>query len=193
MADILSVLSDPILPHEESLDKKQRVQSSALVTSMLKALHEMFRFQTVEHDTFEQVLPCLMKQLVAVEVGSRKMYQERVEDSVIPTIVQLAVSVGQEELWKPLNHQVLYHTRNKVAIVRFAALRTMEELYTRLQTDFLPMLPESAQYIHELMEDSNQNVERLALRVVKMLETTFEMDLAPLLQPGSEMAHKRGV
>jgi len=43
------------------------------------------------------------------------------------------------------------------------------QLYEKIGEEFLPLLPESMQYISELLEDSNSSVESLANKFIKKI------------------------
>ena len=50
---------------------------------------------------------------ISNQVGGVLVFQRRVENLLCPCVAQLAVAAGREELWKPLNHQLLLTTRHK--------------------------------------------------------------------------------
>jgi U3 small nucleolar RNA-associated protein 10 len=78
--------------------------------------------------------------------------------------------VGSEKIWRQLNRNLLMKTRDTNPRVRFAALRIVQELFKTIGEDFLMMLPESIPFLSELMEDENDEVERLTQKVTKELE-----------------------
>jgi U3 small nucleolar RNA-associated protein 10 len=51
---------------------------------------------------------------------------------VSPCLVSLALCVGKDVLWKPLNHHVLMATRNPAPRVRMAALKTLQTLFAEV-------------------------------------------------------------
>jgi len=94
----------------------------------------------------------------------------RMKHFFVPCIVHLAVDLNNEALWKPLNYQLLLKTRSEKAIVRFSAVSAISALYSYLGEQFLPLLPESMQWISELLEDEDPRVENLTTQLVKSLE-----------------------
>lgn len=50
------------------------------------------------------------------------------------------------------------------------ALKVLQECYTKLGEELLVLLPETIPFLAELMEDSDQRVEKLAHEVVKLIE-----------------------
>ncbi|KAG5463812.1 MAG: NUC211 domain-containing protein, partial [Olpidium bornovanus] len=76
----------------------------------------------------------------------------RLSEHIVPCLGQLAVTVGSDALWKPLNSQVLAQTRDDSPLVRTGALRVLSEFYARLGEEFLILLPETIPFLAELME-----------------------------------------
>lgn len=66
--------------------------------------------------------------------------------------------------------------------IRYAAVQQLTMLYTKLGEAYLPLLPESIQYLAELMEDSDERVERATLSLVRTLENLLGQDFRSLLQ-----------
>ena len=71
---------------------------------------------------------------------------------LIPCLGQLAVAAGSDVRWKPLNHQILMHTRNENPLIRLVALKVLNELYERLGEEMLVLFPETIPFLAELME-----------------------------------------
>ena len=80
------------------------------------------------------------------------------------------MTVNNEALWKPLNYQIFMLTRSEDASVRYAALDVIGALYERLGEGYLPLLPESMQFISELTEDPDPRVEGLTSSLLVKLE-----------------------
>jgi hypothetical protein len=110
------------------------------------------------------------------------VYRTRITDHVTPCIVQLAICLPNESLWKPLNHQVLMHTRSEKPVVRFAACRTIHALFERVGEAYLILLPETLPFIAELLEDDVFEVETLARALVKKIEELSGESLQELLK-----------
>jgi len=177
-----------MIPHIINILKKApNSPSEALLHSkILKSLTLCFMNDTsgfVTPDLFEKLLQPLVDLLDQVddeveidEVSenedetSAMKYLSRMKVYFLPCVVQLAVNLNNEALWKPLNYQLLLKTRSEKAIVRYAALSTVSGLYNNLGEQFLPLLPESMQYISELLEDEDPRVEKLTSQLVKNLE-----------------------
>ncbi|KAF9277204.1 HEAT repeat-containing protein 1 [Mortierella alpina] len=132
-------------------------------------------------DRFEKLLHPLVNQLLvtvnvgsessAVESGAEWMsYENRMNTWLVPCLGQLAVTLSNDALWKPLNYQVLLKTREDDRQIRLSALRVLQEFYKRLGEEFLILLPETIPFLAELMEDDDHEVEALTQQVIADIE-----------------------
>jgi len=165
-----------LLPHiistiHETIIEPNR-HSEKTMTWIYNSLKLCFQYDTsnfVNLTVFETLLPPLIASLEWV-YPTPEGYRKRIQGSFIPCVVQLAVNLGQEELLKPLNYQLLLKTRSEDADIRLAAIKSIHAFYIRMGEQFLPLLPESMQFIYELMEDIDPHVEE----AVGELRATFE-------------------
>lgn len=148
-------------------------QQVSLVLNSLQKLFLYDRDGFMDKSRFDRVMNPIIDQLDCCYI---EHYKSRVTHSIVPCIAQLAVCVGNEALWKPLNHNVLNKARHSDAQVRFSVLLTVGEFYHRLGESFLPLLHESAQTFAELLEDSNPEVERQCLALIKQIEGVLGED-----------------
>ncbi|KAI8874302.1 ARM repeat-containing protein [Ramicandelaber brevisporus] len=124
-------------------------------------------------DAFEKTFRPLADQLLNTSERSSAAdlsYLARAKSHIIPCLVQLAVTLGGDSRWKPLNHHILLHTRSENVQVRLAALQCVQEFYGRLGDDFLFLLPETVPFLAELMEDADPRVEKLAHQTIAVIE-----------------------
>ncbi|KAF9969190.1 HEAT repeat-containing protein 1, partial [Actinomortierella ambigua] len=70
--------------------------------------------------------------VVTSNVPSWKTHEERMENYMVPCLGQLAVTVSNDALWKPLNYQVMLKSRSEQREVRLASLKVLKEFYRRL-------------------------------------------------------------
>jgi U3 small nucleolar RNA-associated protein 10 len=154
------------------MPEKRRVeQKNEFLSLIMASLHKCFLYDAenfITADKFDRLVPALVAQ-IENNTGSLKEYQARVTDHLIPAIAQLAINVGDDKLWKSLNHQVLLTTRSSAAPIRFAGLKVVEAFYQRLGEEFLPLLPETVPFLAELMEDSAMEVEQLCQEVIALI------------------------
>jgi hypothetical protein len=126
------------------------------------------RLMTTE--LYDRLLPVFVNLVSKFQGETNKFYENRVDSVVKPLLLQLAVTVNNEALWKPLNYQLFMLTRSEDASVRYAALDVIGALYERLGEGYLPLLPESMQFISELTEDPDPRVEGLTASLLVKLE-----------------------
>ncbi len=55
--------------------------------------------------------------------------------------------------------------------VRLAALKVVEEFYTKMGDEFLIFLPETVPFLAELMEDDDEAVEKACRKVIALVES----------------------
>jgi len=115
-------------------------------------------------------MPVLVAQLENT-VGGPDRYQQRMAEHLIPALAQLAVTIADDKLWKPLNYQVCLVTRNSSPMIRFAGLKTIEALYRKLRDELLILLPETVPFLAELMEDSAPQVEKQCQDLIAFIDT----------------------
>ncbi|KAG0325600.1 HEAT repeat-containing protein 1 [Dissophora globulifera] len=128
-------------------------------------------------DRFEKLLHPLVNQLLVTaseevtEPGTQwQSYDNRMNTWLVPCLGQLAVTLSNDALWKPLNYQVLLKTREADKNIRLSALRVVQEFYKRLGEEFLILLPETIPFLAELMEDDDHEVEALTQQVIADIE-----------------------
>ncbi|KAI9486718.1 MAG: hypothetical protein EXX96DRAFT_646489 [Benjaminiella poitrasii] len=120
---------------------------------------------------FEKIMDPVVDQMLVTSSGSSPDYLTRMGDFVVPCVGQIAVTVSNDTLWKPLNHKVLLKTREDDPEIRLAALKCIEEFYVRLGEEWLLFLAESISFLAELMEDDDVRVEKYVQQVNAQIET----------------------
>eukprot|EP00163_Fabomonas_tropica_P017307 TRINITY_DN3078_c0_g1_i2.p1 TRINITY_DN3078_c0_g1~~TRINITY_DN3078_c0_g1_i2.p1 ORF type:complete len:2172 (+),score=638.68 TRINITY_DN3078_c0_g1_i2:356-6871(+) len=151
---------------------------------ILSALTSCFTYDDesfVTPEIFEGATDPLVAQLARLE-GDVVLFQQRVDEALIPCITSLAACLREESVWKPLNHKVLLQTRSEEAPARFAALRTLQSLFSKLGEEYLTLLPETIPFLAELLEDDNPMVERLAKEVANQLTDLSGENIQDMLQ-----------
>ncbi|EFA81511.1 U3 snoRNP protein [Heterostelium album PN500] len=143
-----------------------------LLCNIISSIQKCLSFDKdgfLDKQKFEKLLPALVNQLEN-QMGNEESYKNRVDRYLVPCITQLAITINQEMLWKPMNHAVLMKTRNPYANVKLSAIAVIQSLYKRLGERLLILLPESFQFISELLEDSAPEVEKACQDLVKTIE-----------------------
>ena len=101
---------------------------------------------------------------------------------VIPCVSALALAVGKDILWKPLNHKLLLATRSRSTAVRIAAIDTIHELFKAIGEEYLLLLPESLPFLSELMEDDSPDVVQHTIEAIRFIEDLSGEKLDTYLQ-----------
>ncbi|KAG0355784.1 HEAT repeat-containing protein 1 [Gamsiella multidivaricata] len=129
------------------------------------------RFEKLLHPLVDQLLVTSNLEAAEKETGAEwKSYENRMNTWLVPCLGQLAVTLSNDALWKPLNYQVLLKTREDNKHIRISALKVLQEFYKRLGEEFLILLPETIPFLAELMEDDDHDVEALTQQVIADIE-----------------------
>jgi U3 small nucleolar RNA-associated protein 10 len=153
-------------------------KTDVLLTHLLSCLHKIFLHcpaspsssSFITKERFDTLLTPLVHQ-ISNQVGGGAVFQRRVEKLLCPCVAQLAVAAGREDLWKPLNYQLLLKTRHKKAEVRYAVVVVLKEVYSRLGNEFMSLLPETIPFLAELLEDESEEVEQETRSLISTIET----------------------
>ncbi|KAG0164360.1 HEAT repeat-containing protein 1 [Apophysomyces sp. BC1034] len=149
-------------------------EPDALWNQLVTVLRKSFLYDTDNlwnAEKFEKILDPVVDQMLVTSAGDADSYLTRMTTYLVPCIGQMAVTVSNDTLWKPLNHKVLMKSREEAAEIRLAALRCIEEFYSRLGEEWLLFLAESISFLAELMEDDDIRVEKLVQQVNAQIET----------------------
>lgn len=83
----------------------------------------------------------------------------------------LAASTTTESVLKNLNTSICLATRSDSVTCRLASLRSLESIWTRQADELSPFVQETVgEFLSELIEDENGDVELLARRVLAKIE-----------------------
>ena len=77
------------------------------------------------------MMPVVVHMLGCLELFEQPAeYLKFCEDNVIPCLAALAVAIGTDLQWKPLNHNVLMFLRDGRKSVQLAALKALKQIFT---------------------------------------------------------------
>ena len=113
---------------------------------------------------------------------SDQLFTEFCTTYVTPCLSALALAVGKDLQWKPLNHKLLMATRSRVAVVRIAAIDAIHELFKTIGEEYLLLLPESLPFLSELMEDDSPDVVHHTVAAIRFIEELSGEKLDTYLQ-----------
>lgn len=93
-------------------------------------------------------------------------------DAALPyALSAMAGSTTSEPVLKALNNRVCMLTREEDVSVRLAALRVLEAVWDKQAEEMVGLVPETvSEYLAELLEDENADVEGLARSVLGRIE-----------------------
>jgi len=162
----------------ETFTMKKRKVDEGESTLRQKTLHYTLHslLQLLKHDKeefvtiarFDKMYVPLVGQLSNL-MGDVSEYRERTYNMVIPSIVMIGAG-AKEMLWKNLNYQICLATRHSTAVVKSAAVTCLSDFFTKIGDKMLPLVPETVQFISELLEDANPEVETKTQLFVKRVD-----------------------
>ncbi|XP_015119212.1 HEAT repeat-containing protein 1 [Diachasma alloeum] len=143
-----------------------------LIENILTTLHRVFSYDAhnfVNQEKFDILSQPIVDYIEYTE-GSKEKFEERSSQLVVPCIASFASAIQDDSLHKQLVYQVLLKTRHNKSHVRSAALSALIEIARKLGEDFMPLLPETVPFLAELLEDEDENTEKIAQNAVRTLE-----------------------
>ncbi|MED6160063.1 hypothetical protein PIB30_047925 [Stylosanthes scabra] len=163
-----------------------------LRTLVLSSLHKCFLYDNgtlkfLDSSNFQMLLKPIVSQLVvdpptslddSINIPSVK----EVDELLVNCIGQMAVTAGSDLLWKPLNHEVLMHTRSEKLRARILGLKTVKYLVDNLKEEYLVFLAETIPFLGELLEDVELSVKTLAQEILQDMESLSGESLAEYLR-----------
>ncbi|KAI9081378.1 hypothetical protein K1719_036641 [Acacia pycnantha] len=157
------------------------IKSWHLRKLVLSCLHKCFLYDTgsskfLDSSNFQMLLKPIVSQLVLEPPASlddtpNMPSVKEVDDLLVVCIGHMAVTAGNDLLWKPLNHEVLMQTRSEKLRTRMLGLRIIKYLMENLKEEYLVFLPETIPFLGELLEDVEPCVKDLAQEILKELES----------------------
>ncbi|KAI7866230.1 hypothetical protein BDF14DRAFT_1985180 [Spinellus fusiger] len=168
------VIDDTIGRLNNYCSQENNEQPDTLWNCIMSALQKSFLYDNDNlwnAERFDKILDPVLDQMLVVSKGDAQDYLSRMVTYLVPCIGQMAVTVSNDTLWKPLNHKVLMKTREDIPEIRLAALHCIEEFYSRLGEEWLLFLAESISFLAELMEDDDDRVEKRVQLVNAQIET----------------------
>ncbi|KAE9614797.1 hypothetical protein Lal_00036146 [Lupinus albus] len=152
-----------------------------LRTLVLSSLHKCFLYDTgnlkfLDSSNFQMLLKPIVSQLIidppaSLEDSMNIPNVKEVDDLLVVCIGQMAVTAGSDLLWKPLNHEVLMHTRSEKLRPRILGLRIVKYLVENLKEEYLVLLAETIPFLGELLEDVELSVKTLAQEILQEMES----------------------
>eukprot|EP01022_Parablepharisma_sp_SALTPOND_P017471 TRINITY_DN2799_c0_g1_i1.p1 TRINITY_DN2799_c0_g1~~TRINITY_DN2799_c0_g1_i1.p1 ORF type:complete len:2024 (+),score=199.97 TRINITY_DN2799_c0_g1_i1:6077-12148(+) len=136
-----------------------------LATEHVRTLFEKDTDQTIENDTFQELVVPLAGQAEIAELG-----KEYVKKVLAKCLVVMVDRINSEEAWKYAFNIILMKTRSEEAMVRLNAITIMAQIVGKMQDKLLGLLSDIAPFAAECLEDENDEV----VSEAKKLLQTFE-------------------
>ncbi|KAF5281536.1 hypothetical protein FQA39_LY05071 [Lamprigera yunnana] len=158
--------------NSEQLYFQEDVKNIELLNNILKTLHTLFLYDSqkfINKERFEVLMQPIVDQLENT-LGGIQSLENRATTILTPCLVQFAVAIADDSLWKQMNYQVLLKTRHNDPKIRLIALQTIGETAKKLGEDFLPLVPETIPFLAELLEDEEEVVEKSCQKMLQELE-----------------------
>ncbi|KAM8836642.1 HEAT repeat-containing protein 1 isoform 2-T3 [Spinachia spinachia] len=169
MSDLLKRTSGST-SDEALFDSEEK--TSQLLCYILDCLFKVFLYDTRKFLSVERA-DTLMGPLVdqlEYTAGGDQVYQVLVTQHLVPCLGQFCAALTDDSQWKTLNYQVLLKTRHLESKVRFSSLLVLIELASKLKENYMVLLPETAPFLSELMEDECVEVVQQVQKVVREME-----------------------
>ncbi|CAF0778125.1 unnamed protein product [Rotaria sp. Silwood1] len=145
-----------------------------LINGILGTISNLCLFDSVgfiNDERFQLLMMPIVDQLE--NFTSNDDYSQWIQQNVSPCIVNLTSATKEEPLWRQIHYQILLKTRSNLSKVRLATLNVLQELSRKLGMNYQSLLPEAIPFMAELMEDSNDEVEKTCHRVIVDMESTL--------------------
>jgi U3 small nucleolar RNA-associated protein 10 len=112
--------------------------------------------------------------LIPELIGQLSLFTDLTSTSESPiahALASLAGSTTSEAVLKKLNTSICLLTRSDDAKERLSALRALDGIWESQTEELVQFVPETvSEFLAELLEDENSDVERLARSVLKRIE-----------------------
>jgi U3 small nucleolar RNA-associated protein 10 len=108
----------------------------SLCTMVLECIKNCCMYDSVDfmdEARYESIMPDILSLLPLSEAfDSDEDYLNFVEENLTSCVTSLAISIGKDLSWKPMNHRVLLATRNEKRVVRIASLKVLHKLFVEV-------------------------------------------------------------
>merc|ERR1712087_1007544 len=155
---------------KESEQKLVLIQRSNYIVQTIQ-LTLKFGRDLIDSGTFLMLCPVLTDQLTkGVVLRDELMFTAYFEKYLTPTLVGLANTTRNTNMWNELNKRILALCGNRKAIVRSAAVDALLGLFSLMGHSWLNCLPQTLQHIHELLQDDDEDVLQRTKTLVQRIE-----------------------
>jgi len=175
-------------------------------TQALACLRRLFANEAgdfLDAGRFEQLHPLVTRQLVATppnvaadsarelaplpeaEEGAH-LHPGGLAAEATACVSAMVAAAPDDALWRPAHRGVLQATRDASPRARLVALAALEGVVSKLEEEYLALLPEAIPFLSELFEDPDEAVEGAARTLTARLTELSGEDLKSLMRDGGE-------
>ncbi|XP_058792928.1 HEAT repeat-containing protein 1 homolog [Phymastichus coffea] len=143
-----------------------------LIEEILLTLYRVFTYDArdfVNQERFDTLMQPIVDQIENT-IGTDQQYEKRANELIVPCIAAFVGSIPDDSLHKQLVYQILLKTKNEEPRVRNTALNAIVEIARKLGEDYQAMLPETAEFFFELLEDEEEFIQKNTRNAVRTLE-----------------------
>jgi len=109
-------------------------------------------------------------------------YNDLVDNLMQPCITRLVQHVNDPNLWKVVNHALISKGESSQSRVRQSAIKIVAACFEAVGEEYLVLLPETMPFVAEVMEDTNEEVEAEAQKLIQVIEKLSGEDLDSYLR-----------
>lgn len=123
--------NESLITRELSREKvREDLTKCSMVLECIKNCSVFDSLDFIDETRYESIVPEIMSLLpLSNAFDSEEDYLRFVEQSLGPCVTSLAICVGKDLLWKPMNHRVLMASRDERSVVRLAAIKLLHKLF----------------------------------------------------------------
>ena len=99
-----------------------------------------------------------------------KAFENFVSVNLAPCLAAMASAINDFATWKKMTYQICLKTKSDSTRARLQAISVLEAVALAVGQEFLGLLPETAPFLAELMEDEEEEVEKRVQAFIHVLE-----------------------
>ena len=97
-------------------------------------------------------------------------YEIFIDAHLAPCLAAMAAAINDFSTWKKMTYQICLKTKSDSKRSRIRAIGVLEAVALAVGQEFLGLLPETAPFLAELMEDEEEEVEKRVQDFIHVLE-----------------------
>lgn len=143
--------------HEGDMTKIWEVKLHKLI---LQTFTKCFAYDKendfIDSNKFDKIVDPLVDQLDCLGVSIK--YEDFIDNSVQPAIIELFELVKDDYKWKTLNYALLMKTRSEVSTIRLSAIKILLSVIEQLKERTAVLIQDILPFLSETLEDEDIQV-----------------------------------